>query len=133
MDPVWTPPPNIQKKKKKIAIIIFMLHVLVYFWHSYILLLHIRLFLDGMASILLVSVITQNYMISVILTMLGQSPNDHLQDSMGILHMPYDNISTTVPLHPTCSPIRWKIMPVNSDQYTNEITNVFLILILTSI
>jgi hypothetical protein len=41
-------------------------------------------------------------------------PNDHLQDNMGILHIPYDNnVSTTVPLHPAYNPIKWEIKHVN--------------------
>jgi hypothetical protein len=64
----------------------------------------------------------------------------NVQDNMGILQIPYDNyVSTTAPLHPTCSPIKWEIPHVNiqefitsyppckdadqSDQCTGEITN----------
>jgi hypothetical protein len=44
----------------------------------------------------------------------NQSPNDHLQDNTGILYIAYGNsVSATVPLHPTCSPIRWEIAHVN--------------------
>jgi hypothetical protein len=72
-----------------------------------------------------------------------QSPNDHLQDNTGALHVPFDNtVSTTVPLHPTCNPIKWETTHVNiqefvatyppgrepdhSDQYTSEITNRYI-------
>jgi hypothetical protein len=64
---------------------------------------------------------------------------------MGILHIPFDDVSTIAPLHPTCNPIKWEIMhgsiqefitsypprnePDQSDQYTSEI----IILILTII
>jgi hypothetical protein len=57
--------------------------------------------------------------------------------------MPYDkNVSTIVPLHTTCSPIKWEITHVNiqefitsypprkkpdhNDQYTSEITNIYI-------
>jgi hypothetical protein len=58
---------------------------------------------------------------------------------MGMLHIPYDNVSTVVPLHPTYNPIKWEITHLNiqefitsnpprkgpdkSDQYTSKITN----------
>jgi hypothetical protein len=67
-----------------------------------------------------------------------QSPNDHLQDNTGILHTPYDNVSTIVPLHL----IKWEITHVNiqefitsyppkkepdqSNHYTSEITNSYI-------
>jgi hypothetical protein len=67
-----------------------------------------------------------------------QSPKDHLQNNTRVLHVPYDNnVSTTVPLHPTCNPVKWEVTHVNiqelitshpsrqepghSDQYTSEI------------
>jgi hypothetical protein len=65
---------------------------------------------------------------------------------MGILHIPYDNFSTIVPLHPNFNPIKWDTTHVNiqefittftprneidqSDQYTNETTNIYIYLIL---
>jgi hypothetical protein len=72
-----------------------------------------------------------------------QSPHDYLQDNTGLLHIPYDNtVSTTIPLHPTCNPIKLEIThvhtqefitshpprkePDQSDQYTGEITNRYI-------
>jgi hypothetical protein len=36
---------------------------------------------------------------------------------MGILHVPDDKVSTTVPLHPTCNPIKREIRHVNITTY----------------
>jgi hypothetical protein len=61
----------------------------------------------------------------------------------GILHIPYDNsVSAIVSLHPTCNPIKREVTLVNiqkfitsypprkepdqSDQYTREITNIYI-------
>jgi hypothetical protein len=62
--------------------------------------------------------------------------------TMGILHIPCDNVSTIVPLHPTCNTIEWEIMHVNvqefitsyplrkepdqSDQYTSKIPSRYI-------
>jgi hypothetical protein len=46
------------------------------------------------------------------------SPNDNLKDNMGILHIPYDNnVWKTVPLYPTCNPIKWEIRHVNTKEF----------------
>jgi hypothetical protein len=46
-----------------------------------------------------------------------QSPNDNLQDNTGILRIPHDNVSTTAPLHPTCSPNKWEITHMNIREF----------------
>jgi hypothetical protein len=68
------------------------------------------------------------------------SPEDHPQDNTGILHTPYENVSTIVPLHPTCNPIKWEVTPYpprkepdQSDQYTREITNTYILILISTL